>query len=36
MHEAGQSKPVLWDNPEGLGGERGGMEFQDGRTHVQP
>ena len=21
MHEAGHSKPVLWDNPEGCGGE---------------
>ena len=21
MHEAGHSKPVLWDNPEGWGGE---------------
>ena len=24
MHEAGHSKPVLWDNPEGWGGEGGG------------
>ena len=24
MHEAGQSKPVLWCNPEGWGGEGGG------------
>ena len=24
MHEAGRSKPVLWDNPEGWDGE--GME----------
>ena len=24
MHQAGHSKPVLWDNPEGWGGERGG------------
>ena len=23
MHEAGHSKPVLWDNPEGWGGEGG-------------
>ena len=23
MHEAGHSKPVLWDNPEGWGGEEG-------------
>ena len=24
MHEAGHPKPVLWDNPEGEGGEGGG------------
>ena len=24
MPEAGHSKPVLWDNPEGWGGEGGG------------
>ena len=24
MHEAGHSKLVLWDNPEGWSGERGG------------
>ena len=24
LHEAGHSKLVLWDNPEGWGGERGG------------
>ena len=24
MHEAGHSKPVLWDNPEGWVGDRGG------------
>ena len=24
MHEAGRSKRVLWDNPEGWGGEGGG------------
>ena len=29
MHEAGHSKAVLWDNPEGLGGERGGRAVQD-------
>ena len=23
MHEAGYSKSVLWDNPEGWGGEEG-------------
>ena len=30
MHEAGHPKPVLWDNPEGMGGEGGGRRFQDG------
>ena len=30
MREAGHSKPVFWDNPEGWGGEGGGREFQDG------
>ena len=29
-HEAGHSKPVLWDNPEGWGREGGGREVQDG------
>jgi len=29
MHEAGHPKPVLWDNPEGWGGERDG-----GRVHT--
>ena len=36
MHEAGQSKPVHWDNPEGwvgMGGEKG---VQDEGTHVHP
>ena len=28
MHEAGHSKPVLWDNPEGWGGEGGGGGFR--------
>ena len=36
MHEAGHSKPVLWDNPEGWGGEGGGRGVQDGGTHVHP
>ena len=31
MHEAGRSKPVLWDNPEGWGGVGGGV--QDGVGH---
>ena len=30
MHEAGHSKPVLWANPEGWGGEGGGRGVQDG------
>ena len=30
MYEAGHSKPVLWNNPEGWGGERGGRGVQDG------
>ena len=34
MHEAGHSKLVLWDNPEGWGEEGCGKGFQDGRTHV--
>ena len=34
MHEAGHSKPVLWDNPEGWGGEGGWRDVQDGETHV--
>ena len=33
-HEAGDSKLVLWDNPEGWSGEVGGREVQDGGTHV--
>ena len=30
MHEAGHPKPVLWDNPEGWGGEGVGRGVQDG------
>ena len=30
MHEAGYAKPVLWDNPEGWGGDGGGRRVQDG------
>ena len=30
MHEAGHSKLVRWDNPEGLGGAGGGRGLQDG------
>ena len=32
MHEAGHSKLVLWDNPEGWGGEEGGEQFRMGNT----
>ena len=34
VHEAGHSKQVLWDNPEGWGGEGVGRGAQDGETHV--
>ena len=34
MHEAGNSKPVLWDNPKGWGEEGGGSGVQDIETHV--
>ena len=34
MHEIEHSKPVLWDNPEGWGGEGGGCGVQDEGTHV--
>ena len=30
MHEAGHSKPVLWDNPEGWGEEGGKRRVWDG------
>ena len=33
-HETGHLTPVLWDNPEGWGGEGGGRGIQDGGTHV--
>ena len=36
MHEAGHSKSVHWDNPEGWGGEGGGMGVRDGGKHVHP
>ena len=29
VHEAGLSKSVLWDDPEGWGGEGGGRVIQD-------
>ena len=34
MHEAGHSKPVLWDNPEGWDREGGGRGFQAVGTHM--
>ena len=41
MPEAGHSKPVLWDNPEGWGGEGAGKRVegrgrwvQNGGTHA--
>ena len=34
MREAGHSKLVLWDNPEGWGREGGGRGVQDGGTHI--
>ena len=36
MHEAGHSKLVLWDSPEGWGGEGRGSGVQVGGTQVQP
>ena len=36
MHEAGYSKLVLWDNPEGWDGEGGRWRVQDGGTRVHP
>ena len=30
VHEGGHPKLVLWDNPEGWGGEGGGSGVQDG------
>ena len=36
MHEAGHSKLVLWDNPEGRGGEGHQRGVQDGGTHMYP
>ena len=32
MPQAGHSKPVLWDNPEGWGGEGDGRGFRMGDT----
>ena len=36
MHETGHSNLVLWDNPEGWGGELGGRGVQDRGTYVHP
>ena len=36
VHEAGSSKLVLWDNPEGWDGEGGRREFQDGADTCAP
>ena len=36
IHEARHSKLVLWDNPEGWGGEGGRMGIQDRGTRVHP
>ena len=36
MHEAGHSKLMLWDNPEGWGGEGGGKQASGWGTHVRP
>ena len=34
VHEAGHSKPVLWDNPEEWGGEGVRRGVQNGETNV--
>ena len=34
IYEMGHSKLVHWDNPEGWGGEGGGMAIQDKGTHT--
>jgi len=37
MHEAGHSKPLQWDNPEGWDGDGGERGVQDGGgPHVHP
>ena len=36
MHEVGHPNLVLWDNPEGWGGESDGRGLHDGGTHVYP
>ena len=34
VHEAGHPKPVLWDNPEGQGGEGSRRRVPDGGIHM--
>ena len=34
IHEAGHSKLVLWDYPEGWGGDGSEREVQNGGTYV--
>ena len=34
MHEAGNPRPVFWDNPEGWGGKGENRGVQNGGTHV--
>ena len=36
MHGARHLKPMIWDNSEGWGRERGGRRVQDGGTHRHP
>ena len=36
MREVGHSKPMLWDNREGWGGEGGRRGVQDWRIRVHP
>jgi len=36
MHEAGCSKPGLWDHADGWGREGGGREVQDGGDTCTP
>ena len=36
MYDAGHSKPVLRDNQQGWGGEKGGRGVQEGRDTRMP
>jgi len=36
MHETEHPKLVLWDNPEGWGGDGCQRKVQHGETHVHP